>query len=346
MQKQLLAILILFCQAGSALFAGNPDRQGEAGAYELLMNPWPRSAALGSLNTSRVGGIEAMMLNPAGISRMNNWELGIAQSKWLDPSGITLNAAGFATKLGASGSLAITLMSLNFGDIRVTTTGSPEGTGATYSPSFSNIGIGYSHIFGNKISVGILFRGVSESIQDLSSFGMSIDAGVQYVTGTDNNFKFGISLRNIGGPMNFSGDGLSTQLKSPENTDITYSVRTSQYELPSQLHIGISYDFMPSEQIHFTPIINFTSNSFGRDEIGAGVDTKLTDYFALRASYKYELGSSSNDVNKSAHTGLAAGISISVPLKKKSENRLAIDYAYRHSDPFNGTHQFGLRLDF
>ena len=26
--------------------AGNPDRQGEAGAYELLMNPWARSAGL------------------------------------------------------------------------------------------------------------------------------------------------------------------------------------------------------------------------------------------------------------------------------------------------------------
>ena len=25
------------------IFGGNPDRQGEAGAYELLLNPWART---------------------------------------------------------------------------------------------------------------------------------------------------------------------------------------------------------------------------------------------------------------------------------------------------------------
>lgn len=345
MQKMILS-LILVVGFAVIVFAGNPDRQGEAGAYELLMNPWPRSGALNSLNASRVGGIEAMMLNPAGISRINQWEMGIAQSKWLEPSGITLNALGFATKVGKNGTLGISLMSVNFGDIRVTTTSNPEGTGATYSPTFSNIALGYSHMFGNKISVGILFRGVSEAIQDLSAFGMAIDAGVQYVAGKNNNFKFGIALRNVGGSMNFDGDGLSTQLASPENTALTYNIRLSKFELPSQLHIGISYDFMPSEQIGISPMLNFTSNSFGRDEVGAGIEANITKYFNLRASYKYELGSSGDEINKTAYTGLAAGVTVNVPLSKKSDNKLAIDYGYRHTDPFSGTHQIGLRLEF
>ncbi|MBK8450490.1 MAG: PorV/PorQ family protein [Saprospiraceae bacterium] len=328
------------------IFAGNPDRQGEAGAYELLMNPWARSGALNSLNASCISGVEAMMVNVAGISRINKWEIGLSQTKWLRPSGININAGGFAVKIGKSGTLGVSLMNLDFGEIRVTTNATPEGTGATYSPSFSNIGVGYAHTFGNKIAVGVLFKGISESIQDLNTFGFSIDAGVQYVSGAQDNFKFGIALRNVGGPMSFSGDGLSTQLKSPENTDITYNVRLSQFELPSQLHIGISYDFIPSESIKLTPMLNFTSNSFGRDEIGAGAEIRITQYFALRGSYKYELGSNEDKINKTAHTGLAAGASVSVPLKKKSETRLAIDYGYKHSDPFQGTHQFGVRLEF
>ncbi|MCC6754691.1 MAG: PorV/PorQ family protein [Saprospiraceae bacterium] len=341
-------LLIFFVSVGFAwtCFAGNPDRQGEAGAYELLMNPWPRSAALNSLNCSRVGGIEAMMLNPAGLSRINQWELGIAQGKWLEPSGISLSSGAFVTRVGKNGSLGIALMSLNIGDLRVTTNANPEGTGATYSPTFSNIALGYSHLFGNRISVGFLVRGISESIQDLSAFGMSLDAGVQYVTGENNNFKFGISLRNIGGPMSFGGDGLSAQLKSPENTDLTYSIRLTRFELPSQLNIGISYDFLISDQFNLTPMANFTSNSFGRDEVGLGLDARLTDYLGLRVSYKSELGEITENETKTAHTGLAAGLSVSVPLKKKSENRLAVDYGYRHSDPFQGTHQLGLRLEF
>lgn len=345
MYKKLLSLIIMLNLAQFAI-AGNPDRQGEAGAYELLMNPWPRSGALNSLNASRVGGIEAMMLNPAGLCRINNWELGLAQTKWLRPSGIEISSGAFATKIGKNGTLGIALMSMSLGDIRVTTTTNPEGTGATYSPTFSNIAVGYSHLFGNKISVGFLLRGISEGIQDLSAFGMSIDAGVQYVTGDDNNFKFGIALRNIGGPMSFSGDGLSAQLKSPENTDLTYNIRLSRFELPSQLHIGISYDIHPSEHISFTPIVNFTSNSFGRDEIGAGIDTKLTKFLDVRASYKLELGEAIEGNVNTAHTGLAAGVTVNVPLSKKNDNRLAIDYCYRHSDPFDGTHQIGLRLEF
>ena len=34
-------------------------------------------------------------------------------------------------------------------------------------------------------------------------FGWAIDAGVQYVSGEKDNFKLGISLRNIGSPMQF-----------------------------------------------------------------------------------------------------------------------------------------------
>lgn len=328
------------------VFAGNPDRQGEAGAYELLMNPWVRSGALNSLNASCIGGIEAMMVNVAGISRINKWELGFAQTKWLEPSGISINALGIAFKVGKSGTLGISLMNLDFGDIRVTTNSTPGGTGANYSPKFSNIGLGYAHTFGNKISVGVLFRGISESIQDLSTFGFSIDAGVQYVAGAQDNFKFGISLRNVGGPMSFGGDGLSTQLRSPENTDLTYFIRLNKFELPSQLHIGISYDFITSELLTATPMVSFTSNSFGRDELGAGLELKLTEYFALRASYKYEFDNSSDEANKTAHTGFAGGVSVSIPLKKNSDSRLSVDYGYKLSNPFQGTHQFGARLEF
>ena len=77
------------------------------------------------------------------------------------------------------------------------------------------MGITYSHIFADKISVGLTFRIISESTADISAFGMAIDAGVQYVTGPENNFKFGISLRNVGTPMKYSGQGLDVSAPNP-----------------------------------------------------------------------------------------------------------------------------------
>ena len=80
MQKIISTFLVCLAISYTG-FAGNPDRQGEAGAYELLMNPWVRSGALNSLNASCISGVEAMMVNVAGISRINQWELGFAQTK-------------------------------------------------------------------------------------------------------------------------------------------------------------------------------------------------------------------------------------------------------------------------
>jgi len=73
-QKYTYLLSCCLLLAGVA-FAGNPDRQGEAGANQLLINPWARSAGLHSLNTSYVSGAEAMYLNVAGLSRIQKRRL-------------------------------------------------------------------------------------------------------------------------------------------------------------------------------------------------------------------------------------------------------------------------------
>ena len=157
-------ILSIFTLLAVPAKAGNPDRQGEAGAYELLMNPWARSAGLHTLTTSMITGVEALQLNVAGLSRINRTEVLIGHSIYLQGADINTNA-------------------IDFGDIRETTTDQPEGTGATFSPNFFSLGLSYAHLFENKVSVGFTLRAISESLSDVSSFGFALDAGVQYVTG-------------------------------------------------------------------------------------------------------------------------------------------------------------------
>ena len=208
--KLSIGILSIIFFATSA-FAGNPDRQGEAGAAELLLNPWAQSAGLHTMNTSSISGLEAMRLNIAGLSRIEGSELVFANTRLYEGSTLKLNALGYAQRVGKSSAFGISLMSVDFGDIARTTTANPEGDGGTFSPSFFNIGLGYSYTYENKISVGLLVRGVSESLPNVGAFGFAIDAGVQYVTGENDNFRLGISLRNVGSPMQFGGEGLSFQ---------------------------------------------------------------------------------------------------------------------------------------
>ena len=328
-------------------FGGNPDRQGEAGAYELLMNPWAKSAGLHTMSTSLVRGVESMRLNVAGLSRVNQTEVLLSHGRYLEGTDIAMNAIGLSQRIGKNGAFGLSIMALDFGEIAITTTDQPGGTGATFSPSFFHIGFGYAHTFENRVSVGILMRGISETTADIGAFGFALDAGIQYVTGPDDNFKFGISLRNVGSKMEFSGEGLSTSAPSPNNGgyELTLSQRGASFELPSVLNIGLSYDFLLLENQHrITPLANFTANSFSRDQLGAGVEYSFKELFALRAGYKIELDSP-EDFEASIYDGLSAGASVDFPYSKTDrEKRIGIDYAYRNTKLWNGTHNISLRL--
>ena len=350
MNKNILTSL-LFCLITTTAFSGNPDRQGEAGAYELLLNPWARSVGLHAMNTASVRGIEALSLNVAGLSRIGKTEIGIGHSIYLQGTGLALNSVGIASRINPNGVLGISINALSFGKIPVTTNNLPEGTGGTFAPTFFNLGLSYAHTFDKKVSVGITMRLINETVADISAFGFSLDAGVQYTTGTETypeRFKFGINLRNIGSPMRFGGQGLNVQGLNPDGTqpyNLTYSNKGAGFELPSQLNIGASYDILPEDKMRLTAITNFTSNAFSRDELGAALELSIGNYFALRSGYKYEVGTSAATLNKSVYTGVCAGVSVELPFNKTGSQKLSIDYGYLHTNPWNGTHNIALRIN-
>lgn len=334
----------------TASFAGNPDRIGESGASELLINPWARSSGWNGINIASVQGLESMRLNVAGLAYTSGTEVAFTRSLWLEGSDIDLNVFGVAQKLG-DGAIGIEIMTMNLGEIPVTTTGLPEGTGATFKPSIANFAVSYSRKFADYLAGGITVRGVSESIADINAFGIALDIGIQYVTGNDlhpEKVKFGIALRNVGTPMDFAGDGLSFRSDPPDGTfQATVDQQSSDFELPSLLTIGASYDFYIGSNSRVTAVGQFQSNSFYKDQFGLGFEYGLTvkseERFQVRAGYKYEEGLLSDTERTSAHTGIAAGFSFIQPFKQDGP-QFAIDYSYRTSNPYNGTHALGLRF--
>ena len=346
--KNGIYIILFILASGFSAFAGNPDRQGEAGAGELLFNPWAASAGLHTLNTSSISGVEAMRLNVAGIGRgYEKTSLYLSNTQMFVGSDLQLNAFGLTQRINNSSTLGVSLVAVDFGDIPITTYDLPEGTGGTYSPGFYHIGVGYSYTYQNKIAVGVLFRAVSETLNDVSAFALGIDAGVSYVAGARDNFKLGVSLRNIGTPMSFGGEGLSFLGKNPQGTadyQLTFSHRPASFELPSVLNIGVSYDFYVANNSYIRAIGNFTSNAFSLDQLGVGAEFNFNKLFTARVAYKHELGAELLD-DRNIYTGLASGFSFQVPLKKGSNRRISLDYAYRATHHFNGTHNFGVRLE-
>jgi len=343
MKKQLSIILIATLGLGS-VWAGNPDRAGSAGASQLLINPWAASNGLVGANMASIQGLESVFTNVAGLCFIDKNELITANSQYLGGSGISLNSVGFATRIGDAGVLGITVTSMKFGDIPITTEDLPEGGIGTFSPNFSNIGVSYSKEFSNSIYAGFTLRIISESISNVKASGIAFDAGIRYVTGEDDKMRFGISLRNVGPPMRYAGDGLTTSA-TPQGSpnSLTVLQRSERYELPSLVNIGIAYDIVNSDKMVLELNGMFTSNSFTKDQFGVGVETRIGDNLELRAGYLWEQGIFSDDNVTTAYTGPAGGLTLKVPTGSTG-SVLGLDYSYRTTNPFSGTHTVGVKI--
>ncbi len=327
-------------------YAGNKDRSGQAGASELLINPWARSSGWGSVNTAGVRGLEGMFVNPAGVAFTPKTEFIFSHTTYLKGSDINMFAFGFSQRVGESGVLGLNVVSMSFGEIEVTTPDNPDGGIGTFKPSLLNVGITYAKAFSNSIYAGINIKIISESISDANAQGIAIDAGIQYVTGAMEQIKFGIALKNIGPRMKFSGDGLleKTFLPNDEFSTSMY-MPSSQFELPAALDVGASYDFNFAEIHRITLAGTFRSNSFGKDQFIGGLEYSLKDYLMLRGGYAYEDGITDKADRTNVHTGPSFGATVQVPLSKESGTTFSVDYSYRATDPFDGTHSIGIRFN-
>jgi hypothetical protein len=329
-------------------FAGNPQRAGQAGASELLINPWARTSGWGGANIAGVRGLEGIFSNVAGLAFTEKTELIFSQSQWLkfgDDAVADISSFGFSQKVGESAVLGFSVMSMSFGDIEITTVDLPEGGIGFYSPTFMNIGLSYAKIFSNSIYGGFTVKMISEQISNVGANGVALDAGIQYVTGTKDNLKFGISLKNVGPRMSFSGDGLSFRgiVGDGDDYKMTVEQRSSELELPALLNIGLSYD-VNVIQHRITGAGTFTSNSFQKDQYRLGGEYSYNEMFMVRLGYTYEEGIRTPSTRTTALRGPSAGFTVELPMGNEGST-FGLDYSYRHTDPFQGSHTIGARIN-
>jgi hypothetical protein len=348
-------------------FAGNPDRRGEAGALELNMNGYARTAGFWGLNSASIKGLEAERLNPAGLAYTKGTEVIASYTSWLSGAGVSVIQGGLSQRI-KSNAFAVSINAVNFGKIERTTVTSPEGGIGQFSPTFFNIGLSYAKNFAlgatsltgdNVITGGVTVRLLNEGIQNINATGFSFDAGLQYTTGKKENIHFGVSLRNVGTPMKFRGDGFAVDGVTDGGYNLQVDRKSNKFELPIQLNIGLSYDIYfgsklevapnkYTQNFRITPMAQFTANAYGNDNYGAGLEFAFKEIFMLRTAYRMEGGIFKQSSRLTAYNGFAAGMSVNAPFKKDgSGGGIGIDYGYRMTGlntRFLGTHTVGLRF--
>ena len=360
--KTLLTVVVaaLFVAASSYAYAGNGDRRGQSAAGQLLINPWAASNGWGNAGLASIRGLESMYSNVAGMSFVKKTELGYTNTQYCYGTGVSINALGLAQNLGEDkdrGVLGFSVMMMSFGDIEITTGNQPEGGQGTFSPTLMNLGLSYAKSFSDVIKAGATIRIINEGTSNTNATGFTIDAGIQYISGEQYQFHLAAAIKNIGMPMRYTGDGLNIRGSVENGTFIsTLESRSEAYEMPANLSLGLSYDFLfgsidgnekatdASDAIHrLTLAGTFISNAYSNDQYIAGMEYCWKNIFQLRGGFTLENGLFKESVT-TVYSGPSVGASILVPMGKKSESKAIIDYAYRFTNKWKGCHFIGIRL--
>jgi hypothetical protein len=350
------------------VFGGNPDRSGGAGATQLNVNPYARSAGYGGTNTASVRGIESFNLNIAGLAYTSKTDIAFSRMSFLQGSGVSVNNFGLAQALGEDGDggvIGLGFSSWDFGSIPITTYDNPDGTLPTFSPTVLNIGASYAKKFSNSITGGFLLRLISEGLADVRAQGVAFDFGVQYQTALNaksdkkkikkEDFRLGISMRNIGPDMTFRGAGLSFRaINAQTGADRKAYFAADKFNLPTLVNIGLGYDMRldQTQDTYFhrlTGSFNFNYNAFQSNVYGFGAEYAYKELAMLRVAYNVsgdkQLFSNSPEDPQYLNPiyGLWAGATFQMPISKGGTS-MAIDYGYAPTRIFNGMHTIGIRL--
>jgi len=350
MKLRILNIVSIALLSGS-VYAGNPDRGGQASAGQLVVNGWGRSSGMGWASQSSIKGLESMYMNIGGLANTPKTEVIFCRTNWLSGSGINISNFGIAQNLGNDNTLGLSISSFDFGEIPITTVEQPNGGLGTYSPRFTNLGLGYGRKFTQRITGGVLLRVFSENAYNLRLQGVAFDAGIQYKTTFKNedDTHFGVSIKNIGPDVKYSGDGISIKTINPQNDqEVTVNQRVAKFNIPALINIGGAYDIKldKAEETNFnklTTAINFTYNAFSLNQLTLGLEYSYKSMFMVRGGYGYEKGINKYETRRTALNGIMGGISVELPFGKNG-NKFAVDYSYRDSRPFSGSHSFGVKM--
>lgn len=321
--------------------AGGGNRNGTAGAQELLIPVGARGLALNSSYISGLEGIEAIFYNPAGLGiTKNSAEAMFSKMAYIGDIGVSY-AAVSATFEGL-GALAFSVKSIDFGEIPITTVEAPEGTGSTFSPNFVTVGITYSNSLTDRIRVGVNANVISERIIRSSATGISFDAGVQYngLAGFD-GLKLGVVLKNLGPQMKYDGPDLLRRAQdiNSQRGNQYYKIDAASFELPSQLELGIGFERKFAEMYKFLISTSFQNNNFANDEYKLGGEFSFRDILFFRGGYSF-VANVDDDEQKIYGFTMGTGLHIDVGVD------INIDYAYRWARYFDANHMFSLKLGF
>lgn len=335
MRRQVFVILL----AGLCIFLPDPGRaqQGSTAAQFLKIGVDARAAAMGQAVVATVSDFSAMYWNPARLARLQGMGLMFSHVSWF--AEMQHDFVGFAVPMRAS-TLGFGIITLNMGEIEITTVEEPMGTGSFFDASDLALSLSYARQMTDKFSVGVTAKYIRQSIHNEVANGIGFDIGTSLQIGYS-GLTLAMALTNYGAGMQMHGDDLIIPYKpGPVATPIKAQLETQHFPLPTNFRIGIAFELvgrqsrlMPSEASTLLMAIDANHPIDEDERANVGWEYRWRDRIMLRAGYKLEY----------AEQDISYGFGLRIG---RASRAISIDYAQTRFGMLGNVHQFSAQLTF
>ncbi len=323
----------------ASLEEGTITRVGTTAAQFLKLGAGARAISFGGAYVAEASDMSAVYWNPAGFARLSGSHLQLSNTQYL--ADINYNFVAFGTAVEPVGSIGISLLMVDSGDMAVRTEMEPEGTGEQFNTLSFALQLTYARNLSDQFSIGGSLKFVQERIWHSKASAIAFDVGTLFTTPFE-RLRLGASMSNLGPKMRMDGrDILFSEDPSP-NTQGTAEIVNAQYRMdgfsmPLIFRVGVAWDAMDTGTHRILVTTDAAHPNDNAEYVNAGAEYSFRDLIAFRAGYR-------NLFEPDTEQGLTAGGSLMVRINRDLAARF--DYAYADFGRLTQTHWFTFNLSF
>jgi len=312
--KALIVILLLSVSGWTAMaqfdYGFEFSKAGTAGLQSLKILPGARDAALGGAVAALTHDVTSVFVNPGGLAFVEQTQASVSHVAWL--AGSRTDAAVVATPVGG---FVLALSAVRFGidEFEETTVRQPLGTGRMVSAGDVLVGVAAGRRFSDKLTIGLQFKYVRESLDNDAVSNILFDVGTIYYTGF-HNLRLAFALQHFGPDM---------------------KVISQKFRSPLLFRVGAGEDIAIGEDHHLTAGVDLVHPTDNNEWVNFGLEYDMLNLVSLRAGYRINVERGKFSLGAGVHPPAVAGVT------------LGVDYAYTHFDEtMEPIQQFSLMISF
>ena len=323
-------VIVAFC---FPLMSQTVSKTGTTAAQFLKIGIGARALGMGGAYSAVSNDVTALYWNPAGLSSSKKNGIILDHQDWIMDVDLDFIGGCYKTPFGTIGAA---ISAMHMGEMEVTTTRDPEGTGEKFSAGSIMGQLTFSRSLTDRFSFGVTAKVIRESIYNSKAIGFALDLGTLYSTQIS-GLTMGMSISNYGTKMQMEGRDLLLQTEvdptlESDPININANFATDAYELPLIFRFGLAYKKDLTDDFSILVAADALHPNDNTESINLGTELVFKEFLFLRSGL-------ANLYQRDSVSGFSIGGGIKL---KVSNSFYFIDYTFLDMGPLGNPQKITL----